>query len=246
MPSAIDLEKAPLMPPSIRHRSLGLTGACALICLFAGPAAAQFGSLLATPVRERIAGELLRTDDAPFPEPGDQLGAFFAGQLVGSFTFTSQTVGAQFSLTIYGDDPATSQSEGPRFGAAIEFRFYDSSTNGVRTDVAPANLGGELFNYRYGGEAVPDGFEGLPLPIDLTPTLAMNLRLGAAPLESGESFINYDVDGDGKVSTRDAAIVLRLVSGVSRGLTADQISRADVNADGFVTTADAIEILTNR
>ena len=220
--------------------------ACALACLITGSASAQFDSPLATPVRERIAGELLRAEDAPTPEPGDQLGAFFAGELVGAFTFTSQTVGTQFSLTIYGDDPATSQSEGPRLGASIEFRFFDSSTNDERTDLRLENLGGEPFNYRYGGEEVPDGFEGLPLPIDFTPTLALNLRLGAAPLESVESSLNYDVNGDGKVSTRDAALVLRMVSGASRGLTADEIRRADVNADGVVNTTDAIEILTNR
>lgn len=214
--------------------------------VLACPAMAQFDIPLATSVRQRIAGELLRADDAPIPEPGDQLGAFFAGELVGVFTFTTQTVGTQFSLTIYGDDPATAVTEGPRPGASVEFRFYDSSTNDVRTDLRTENLVGEAFNYRYGGDEVPDGFEGLPLPIDLTPTLAMNLRLGAAPIGETVSSLQLDVDGNGIVTTRDAAIVLRIVSGASRGLSADQISRADVNADGVVTTADAIEILTNR
>ena len=217
-----------------------------LMSVFPRVATAQFDTPLATSVRERIAGELLQAEGAPTPEPGDQLGAFFAGELVGAFTFTSQTVGKQFSLTIYGDDPATTQNDGPSLGASIEFRFYDSSTNDVRTDLRIENLSGEPFNYRYGGEEVPDGFEGLPLPIDLTPTLALNLRLGAVPLDAAESSLNYDVNGDGKISTRDAALVLRMVSGASRGLSADEIRRADVNADGVVNTTDAIEILTNR
>lgn len=249
LPPTNPLGEPILMFRSINHHPLQVVSACAFVCLFAQPVLAQFDTPLSTPIRERVAGELLRTVDAPTPEPGDQLGAFFEGELVGVFTFTSQTVDNQFSLVIYGDDPATAQRDGPVPGARIEFRFFDSSTNDARTDLRPENLRGEPFNYRYGGEEVPDGFEGLPLPIDLTPTLAMNLRLGAAPLdspESGASSMDYDVNGDGKVSTRDAALVLRIVSGASRGLSADEIRRADVNRDGVVNTNDAIEILTNR
>lgn len=219
--------------------------------VFVTPCLGQFGAPASSGVRERIAGQFLLAAGAPTPEPGDQIGAFFGDQLVGVYAFTSESIEGEFELLIFGDDPDTGEVDGPTRGAAIELRFFDASTNIERNDLRFENAQGEAFNYRYQGQEIPSEFEGLPFPIDLTPTVALNIRLGAAPSDpalGGDSAPGptYDVDANGEIDERDAAIVLRLVSGATRGATLEQISRADVNGDGLVSTADAIEILRQR
>ncbi len=51
-----------------------------------------------------------------------------------------------------------------------------------------------------------------------------------------------DVDGNGKVTSADALMVLQAVAG-SRTLTAEQIKRADANKDGKLGAVDARKIL---
>lgn len=213
-------------------------------------ARAQFEQPGQSSVRERLTGEMLSAEGAPTPEAGDQVAAFFQGEVVGLFTFTSETSGRQFSFVVFGDNPSTSEVDGPRQGDRVEFRFFDSSANQVRTDIRVENTQGEAFNYRYGGEEVPPILDDLPIPIDLTPTRNINLRLGVQPGGGGggggEPSGDFDVNGDGTVDKRDAALVLRIISGASRGVSSSVVARADVNGDGVVNTQDAIDILRNR
>lgn len=222
--------------------------ALALLASFPAAASAQFGQPGSTNIRERITGDLLSAAGAPTPESGDEIGVFFGGTtLVGRYFFGDSDT--SFSVVIFGDNPSTTLVEGPKAGEQVEFRFYDQSTNQTRNDVRVENLSGQVFAYRYAGEEVQNT-DGLPIPIDLTPTRQLNLRVGATTGGGGDGggdpVNEYDVDANGKVNTADAAMVLRLVTGGVRNASAALIERADVNGDGSVTTADAIAVMQNR
>lgn len=214
-------------------------------------ALAQFDVPTGTAVRERITGQLLSAEGAPAPEAGDQIGAFAGNQIVGIFSFSGETATREFSIVIFGDLETTNDVvEGAKRGQAIVFRFFDSSANTERTDVVVESPNGERYNYKYAGEEVPPVLDDLPIPIDLTPTRTLNLRVGVTGGGGGDGdgdpVDKYDVDGNGKIEVADAAMVLRVVTGATRGVSSDALERADVNGDGAVSTADAIEILQNR
>ncbi len=220
--------------------------------LLSAPALAQFDVPASTAVREKITGQLLSAEGAPAPEAGDQIGAFVGDQVVGLFSFTGETATREFVIVIYGDLQNTNDVvEGAKRNQVITFRFFDSSANTDRTDVVVEAPNGERFTYKYAGEEVPPILDDLPIPIDLTPTRTLNLRVGVTGGNGGDGgdgdpVNRFDVDGNGRVQVRDAAIVLRIVTGATRGLSEDSLGRADVNDDGVVSTADAIEVLQNR
>ncbi len=218
-----------------------------------GTALGQFDVPASSSVREKIVGQFLSADGAPSPASGDQIGAFAGGKVVGLFSFTGEVASREFTITIFGDLPATSDVvEGAKLNEAVTFRFFDASANAERTDVVVETTGGERFNYKFAGEEAPPILDDLPIPIDLTPTRTLNLRVGVATGGgngdggSTDPAGKYDIDGNGKVEVADAALVLRIVTGSTRGLGKDAIGRADVTGDGVVSTADAIEILQNR
>jgi hypothetical protein len=222
-----------------------ISGMLAAACIVS-PAMAQFGVPGSTNVKEKLVGKLLSAEGAPIPGASDQVAAFFGDKLVGAFTFSDSNT--DYVMTIYGDDPNTAAVEGPAAGAKIDFRFFDASANATRNDVIVENLDGEKFNYRYGGElsTIPDG---LPIPIDLTPTRNLNLRVGATDSGNGgtgDDREKYDVDGNGVIDEADAAMVLRMVIGARRGLSDDELAAADVNGDSRVDTNDAIAVMQNR
>lgn len=220
--------------------------------LLGAPALAQFDVPASTAVREKITGQLLSAEGAPAPEAGDQIGAFVGDQVVGLFSFTGETATREFVIIIYGDLQTTNDVvEGAKRNEVITFRFFDSSANTDRTDVVVEAPNGERFTYKYAGEEVPPILDDLPIPIDLTPTRTLNLRVGVTGGGGGDGgdgdpVNRFDVDGNGKVQVADAAIVLRIVTGATRGLSEDSLGRADVNDDGVVSSADAIEVLQNR
>lgn len=249
-----------------RRAAVGAGGAAwvaAALWLAAPKALAQpFDPPAQTNVRERIAGSLLSAPGAPAPAAGDQLLAFFNDTLIGVHTFTSdQEDPRAFELLLVGDDPNTEVVEGPRRGQQVQLRFFDASTNFVRTDVAALNEDGEVFNLTFQGQEViaitdPDG-NPLPIPIDLTPRRTLDAVIGqsaGAPggggggggQDGGAGGASFDVDGDGKVTRRDAAVVLRLVIGARRAVSDEEAARADVNGDGVVDTRDAVAILKSR
>lgn len=213
----------------------------------ASPAQAQFGVPSTTDVKERITGTFVEATGAPTPAAGDQFAAFFGNEVVGRFV-VSTDADREFELVIYGDDPDTALVEGPRRNQRVSFKYYDASSNQT-VDLEVLNASGELFNFSYQGEEVPP----LPVPLpglDLTPTRNLDLRVAGSDGGSGgggseDPGVKYDIDGNGKITTEDAAQILRIVGG-SSVVTADIRRRADVNGDGRVTTADAIEVLRNR
>jgi len=226
------------------------------VLLSSGEAIGQFLPAGSTGARERVAGTLRLASDAPIPVDGDQIAAFFNGQVVSEvFQFTVESVESlEFALVVYGDDPSTDEVEGPTIGEGVEFRYYRASTNVVYRRLGTLNLGGEAFNYQFNGITVPDFVDGFPFPIDLIPTAPLDLRLTGDPEDSGGSAgddgddgpgpPNYDVNGDGRVTIRDAAEILRLMSGASFRVVSPQ--RADVNRDGRVDMRDVIAVLRNR
>jgi len=227
-----------------------VAAACAILGL-AFAAHAQFGTPSSTQIRERVTGAVLLAEGEAEPDVGDQVGAFFNNEIVGVFAFTSATGTEEFSLLVFGDDPATTTVEGPRRGQVVQIRYFDSSTDTDRTDVRLENSQGEGVTYRYGGEELP------PLPIDLpgldlTPTRSLNLRIGVEAGDGGDgdgdgdSGIAYDVDNNGKVDTHDAAMVLRIIVGASSAVPDDVLDRADVNEDNLVNTQDVVEIIRNQ
>lgn len=250
---------------------------CVLLVV-AGEARAQFGTPGSTTLREDVAGQLLPGEGGITPENGDQIGAFFEDELVGSFSFTSSS--RDFRIRIFGDDDESDEREGLRVGQRVEFRFFDASTNNTLT-LAVINEQGESVNFTFQGQVV---FEIPGLPLDLTPTRLFDLRSGGGGSGGGdgggggggEPDVGADLNEDGSIDVRDAAIVLRMIgSGVRpgtrvffdlgiavRGGEGDReqtappggvlisasslMSRADVDNDGAVTTQDAVVILKSR
>jgi hypothetical protein len=246
-----------------RHpTAIGLVAAVGVVALATSDAFAQFGTPGSTNVRERLVGAVVLDEGAPTLGEGDQLGAFFNDELVGVFSFTGEEPSPEYELTIFGDDPDTPDLvEGPSPGDGVEFRFFDDSRNAVISEVAPLNEGGETVNYAYAGENIPPLPGGFP--VDVVPVRELDMRIGDE--QSGDGGGNDgnegsdgggdnggggtggspDVNRDGEVTTDDAVIVLRFVSGAGRsaGVPAAQ---ADANGDGSVTVADAIFVLRNR
>lgn len=237
----------------MNHTTLFLTAAVSLGCV-GSAARGQITLDINTNVQERLAGQLLSADGAPAPEPGDQIGAFFGELVIGVYDFTSaQADPRTFSIEVNGADDAFPDQPGPAVGQSITFQFFDSSRNLIDPNVEAVNDAGESVNVTFQGTLVPN----IPgLPIDLTPSRDLDLRLlgeaepgpgggdggGGGQTPTG----NPDVDGDGRVTRTDAAMVLRVVVGSTRTLDPNTISRADVNGDGVVNTADAIEVLRSR
>lgn len=221
-------------------------------------ASAQFDPVTpATNVVERLNGQLLSAEGATAPEPGDQVAAFFGEQTLAVFTFTStQTDPQAWDLLIFGDDVNTATKEGPASNEVITFRFFDASTNTVRLDLAPTNAQGETINVSFEGAEtfLPFNIPGAPpFPDAPGPSIPFDLTLGVAappppanPTGGGATGGDPDVNGDGRVDKHDAALVLRVVVGAVRGVTAEDAARADVNGDGVVNTQDAIAILSKR
>lgn len=233
-----------------------------LAVLIAPRAMAQFQSPGSpSDIVERYTGTLESAEGEPAPEAGDQVGVFFGDQIIGLFTFSStsqQDLGPRgYDMLVFGDDPETEGIEGPEFGDTVRFRFFDSSTNTVRTDVAARNEQGETVNVSFQGQEtfeIPIDVPGAP-PFPDAPAREFLLVLGAQPADGddengdddgngdGEAPAgNPDVNGDGEIDKRDAALVLRLVVG-GRVASEDMVGRADVDGDGAVTTRDAIEVL---
>ncbi len=242
-----------------KARFRGLRFAAIAIALILSPqVSAQFSPAGSTGARERVAGTLRLSSDAPVPIDGDQLAAFVNGEVVSEvFQFDAESAESlQFSFVVYGDDPQTEEVEGPAIGDGVEFRYYRASTNTVYRRLGTVNQGGESFNYQFNGIQVPDFVDGFPFPIDLIPTAPLDLRLTGDPEDSGGSVggggdgdggpgpPDYDVNGDGEVTIRDAAEILRLMSGAT--IRVVSASRADVNRDGTVNLRDVIAVLRNR
>ncbi len=244
--------------PAVRCASAAITICVAAMFLIPAPALAQFEQIAPqTDIVQQLEGLLLSAEGAPAPEPGDQVAAFFGDQIIGVFTFVSgQADPRAWSMIIFGDDPNTQTKEGPASGEIITFRFFDISTNMTRLDVAPINAQGEIVNVPFEGEFTfrfPIDFPGAPpFPGAPGPTRPFDLILGVAapapPPGSGGGGQtpqgNPDVNGDGVVDKRDAALVLRVITGAMRGVTAAEAARADVNNDGVVNTRDVIAILS--
>lgn len=249
----------PRMLPSgfrFKFRDARLVAMAALAALlFTDSASAQFAGPLVTNTRIRYVGSLLTEPGEPQPEEGDQIGVFFEDQLIGRYTFTQgQTDPIAFAVFASGDNLQTSDIEGPRFGDPVSFQFYDASTNFVRTDFAPVNRGGEVINVVFKGQVGID-IPIIDLPDELlfpTANPPFDLRLGVEPAPSDDNTGgdntptptgDPDVDNNGKINREDAALVIRIVTGSGRGIDNATRGRADVNGDGRVTTADAIEVL---
>jgi hypothetical protein len=241
------------------HTAVWVIFGVATALLTASDCAAQFIAGGGTNIRERVAGVLRLAPDAPVPVDGDQLAAFYDGAITSDvFQFTVESAESlEFSVVVFGDDPLTEEKEGPEAGEVVEFRFYRAATNVVYRRLGTLNQSGEAFNYQFAGQAVPDFVGDLPFPIDLIPTQPLDLRLTADPEDSGGSVgggdgdgdgaplpPDYDVNGDGVVNVRDAAEILRRMSGASIRVVSG--SRADVNRDGRVNIRDVIAVLRNR
>ena len=230
------------------------------VAILAGESLGQFVGSGGTLVRERVAGVLTLAPDAPTPVDGDQIAVFFDGVVVSEvFQFTVATAESrEYSIVVFGDDPSTEEKEGPAVGDQVEFRYYRESTNVVYKRLGTLNQNGEVFNYQFAGQELPDFIGDLPFPIDLIPTAPLDLRLTGDPEDSGGSIggsgggggddgpptPDYDVDADGRITLKDAAEILRLMSGAS--IRVVSASRADANKDGTVNLRDVIGVLRNR
>ena len=232
---------------------------------------AQFDAVADGIVLERIGGEALPGLSATEIEPGDQLGAFFNGTLIGSFNFDSNS-GAEFDITLTGDNPRTDAVEGPLVGEPVEFRFFDSSTNFVIENIRVETAGGERFNFTFQGADLNEIFnaeEPLPFPPELfIPSRNFNVRItegggpGTAPGSGGgnggdgSGGAGFDVNGDGEVNRLDAATVIRAIAASNinvssevgdslraRFVSAGELMAADVNGDGVVNARDVTAVI---
>lgn len=216
-----------------------------LLVAFAPEAWAQFSEPAQTIVRWRLTGEVLSEGNAPAPQAGDQVVAVFNGEVIGLFRFTSgQSRPREFTMIVYGNDPTTPEKDGPDFNDQIFFRFFESSTGQERADIVAVNFNGATRVVRYQGADLSE-FLDFPLPLDfVTPAEDIILVLGReGDSGDGDTGPSFDVNGDGVIDKRDAAMVLRIITGNTRGLAQNQIRRADVNRDGVVDTRDVVAIM---
>ena len=242
------------------NRAWRWTWACVGAGLAAWPAAGQFNdSLPSTEIVWILGGDLIRAEGAPPIQAGDQIGAFSEGRLVGRIELSEAraAAGTYAELRVFGDDPDTSEQEGPPPNGVVTFGYFDASTNTTITDVRAVNDDGEPVNLAYqGGERVPFPF---PIPgLPDAPSATVDLRIGVAGDDDGGGGDgggggggqipegDPDVDGDGEITRKDAALVLRVVVGGTRLLDQATVGRADVNGDGVVSTEDAIAVLRAR
>ncbi|MFM9958163.1 MAG: hypothetical protein ACKVZJ_08795 [Phycisphaerales bacterium] len=188
-----------------------------------GSSSAAFGQIAEpgqTTVRERIIGQLVAATGTPEPAAGDMIGAFFdTSRVCGRFVFTGTTVSRNFNILIFGDVAGTpTVKEGPTRNQRVTFQFYDASANTLFPITVLTRPAGEVFNYTYQGQEVP------PIPIDLpgldlTPSRELDMRIGSSGGGGGDGNGNggttnrYDINGDGKVTIEDSALILRQVSG---------------------------------
>jgi len=222
-------------------------------------AAAQFEEPISSDVRERLSGLFVETTGGPTPEPGDEIGVFFDDQTIGFFEFASDSL--EYVVDVFGDDPETDSVEGPTQGQPIELRFFDVSTNET-IDLDALNAQGEVFNLTFQGQEVPqvilDFFgEDSDLADVLIPSRIFSVRAAGTSGGDGDGGNgdgdgdgnggggtpagDPDVNNDGSINERDAALVLRVVVGST--VSSEQRARADVDNDGTVTTRDAIAVL---
>ena len=213
--------------------------------VWSASAHAQFETPSSTNVAERITGTYITGPNGVSPDAGDQIAAFDSDGVAGVFQFDASG-DASFSIKIFGDDPNTEEKEGPKVGDKVTFQFFDDSTNS-QFEIVAVNGNGEKVNITFQGVETPDLPIELP-GLDLTPTRVFDLTEGTSGGGGGGGDLgesaNYDVNGDGRVDSEDAALVLRVVM---RGSAAvEEGANVDVNGDGQVTTADAIAVLQNR
>lgn len=224
---------------------------------FLAPAAlAQFDEPTPSDWASRIVGEVTSESGAPTIDSGDEIAAIFNGEVVGLQRFGQTASGPlPTDIRVFGDDPETPEQEGPPLNAEITFQFFDQSTGMIRNNVVALNTAGEVSLVRFQGANIDIGLpDDSPLPDDLLiPVQEFDLRLtaqdnapGGGGGGGGGGQGDPDVNGDGTIDKRDVALVLRAVIGASRRLTDTQIARADVDGDGTVTTADAIEIIRQQ
>ncbi len=201
------------------NSALRVGGGVLAMSVLVAPVMGQITEPGPTTVRERIIGQLVALTGTPEPAAGDMLGAFFdTDKVCGRFVFTGTTVSRNVSILIYGDLTTTSGvKEGPSRNQRVTFKFFDASSNQTLAVQVLSKPGGEVFNYTYQGTEVP------PLPIelpglDLTPSRDLDFRIGDSGGDGGGNggggtTNRYDIDGDGKVTSADAALILRQVSG---------------------------------
>lgn len=200
------------------RRALAVAVPFGMALALGGAAQAQISEPGPTSVRERITGTLLAATGTPDPAAGDMIGAFFGSdQVSGRFVFAGTTVSRDFNILIFGDLASTAAiKEGPTRNQRVTFKFYDASANALLPMTVLSRPSGETFNYTYQGTEVP------PIPIDLpgldlTPSREFDLRIGESSGGNGNGNGNqagrYDINGDGKVTMEDAALILRQISG---------------------------------
>lgn len=109
-------------------------------------------------------------------------------------------------------------------------------------DVTP----GEYAYYTFDlSEAIPEGSDGLILKVCDYATNCRTLDFDAYTSGSGgdgATALLGDVNGDGKVNSLDAAVILRYEVGLTE-LDEWELAMADVNGDGLTDTLDAAAIL---
>ncbi len=198
-----------------------------------------------------LSGNLVSGTDGPPIEAGDEIGVFFGDRLIGAVAITASQAASQSyaSLIIFGDNPNTNIVEGPVLNNPITFQYYDASTNTTLVGVRALNANGEAVNLTWqGGEVIPPF---VPLPIEVRYQSAeFDLRIGGGSGDNNGGNNgggntptgNPDVDGDGHITRKDAAMVLRVVIGAGRSLDDATIARADVDGNGTVSTDDAIAV----
>ena len=221
------------------------------IILVTPEASAQFDQPIVTNVRERIGGEFIPGSSGPVPEEGDQIGAFFNDTVsVGFFEFDAEAAASrEFSITLYGKTSQSDPGNGPARGQRVAFQYYRSSTNET-IPLRVLNARGDTVNFTFQGQEVPPiDIPGFNFGDLLTPSRAFNLAPatgdggnggGGGGGGGGTPSGNPDVNGDGVVDRRDAALILRIIIGGPA--TQEERGRADVNGDGVVDTRDVIEV----
>ena len=161
-----------------------------------------------------------------------------------STMYAGSTYEAHYRFDSIADEPVPVtvllSIEGPDIG--LGEWFVSATLNGDRVDVSEnrENAGNFTLSCEVGANSTNDvviRVSSLPNVLPALYTFTMELWSGGVPGQV--ELAPGDANGDGKISSADALLILRHVVGLEPSLPGD----GDANGDGKVTSADALRVL---
>ncbi len=169
----------------------------------------------------------LEISGEPAENGRDEVGVFIDDGEGGEILVGAGVMGAvlpeYYYVTIYGDDPTTTDKDGAEAGDTLIFKVWDGSTSEVRT-VAPSRM-------------TYVAYTGLTQPA-IPPTWHDSHTYGLLNISTVKK---GDIDGNGNIELKDALIALKVVTAMDDPDCRDL--GADLDDDGRIGLQEAVFVL---